>query len=70
MSTLWHPSQVLELQDDGSLIATYKITRIGGFQSWVLSWGDKVEVLEPQTYREKIANLAKSLSQIYSDLPR
>jgi predicted DNA-binding transcriptional regulator YafY/predicted RNA-binding Zn-ribbon protein involved in translation (DUF1610 family) len=66
MSTLWHPSQVFELQDDGSLLATYKITRIGGFQSWVLSWGDKVEVLEPQTYREKIANLAASLSQIYS----
>ena len=66
MSTIWHPSQTAELQSDGSLIATFKVRKASSFRSWVLSWGNEVEVLEPKTFREQINNLAKSIIQVYS----
>ena len=66
MSTTWHPSQIIELQDDGSLIATFKVRKMSSFQSWVLSWGDEVEVLEPKAFREKLAEFGNALLKTYS----
>ena len=45
---VFHPSQVMENQEDGSLIVRF---RAGGDleMAWHLyCWGDQVEVLEPQ----------------------
>jgi predicted DNA-binding transcriptional regulator YafY len=66
MSTTWHPSQIIELHDDGSLIATFKVRKMSSFQSWVLSWGDEVEVLEPEAFREKLAEFGNALLKTYS----
>jgi predicted DNA-binding transcriptional regulator YafY len=66
MSTTWHPSQIIELQDDGSLIATFRVRKMSSFQSWVLSWGDEVEVLEPEAFREKLAEFGNALLKTYS----
>jgi predicted DNA-binding transcriptional regulator YafY len=51
MQFLFHPSQVLEDQPDGSLIVRF---RAGGLleMAWHLyQWGDAVEVLEPEELR-------------------
>ena len=66
MSTIWHPSQIIELQDDGSLIATFKVRKMSGFRSWVLNWGDEVEVLEPKAFRDKLAEFGTALLKTYS----
>jgi proteasome accessory factor B len=66
MSTIWHPSQIVELQDDGSLIATFEVRKMSGFRSWVLNWGDEVEVLEPQAFRDKLAEFGTALLKTYS----
>jgi predicted DNA-binding transcriptional regulator YafY len=65
MSTIWHPSQIMELQDDGSLIATFKVRKMSDFRSWVLSWGDAVEVLEPKAFREQLAEFGGTLLKTY-----
>jgi len=63
--TVWHPSQVLELQSDGSIIMTLKVTNTVELYSWVLSWGEKVEVLEPEELRERVARTATAMLDIY-----
>jgi len=66
MSTIWHPSQKLELQSDNSVIATFKVRERSAFHTWVLSWGDNVEILEPKLFRDKIVDFAKALLLIYA----
>ena len=68
LASLWHPSQKFELQNDGSVIATFKVRNVADFRTWVLGWGNDVEVLEPQAFREQIVDLLKSLLAEYSCL--
>lgn len=51
----WHPSQQVRREDDGSL--TWRATVAGTIEIrlWILSWGDDVEVLEPDDLRNNVA---------------
>lgn len=61
----WHPSQVTEQQEDGSLLMTLTVMNTVELQSWILGWGEKVKVLEPDELRRDIAKTAKAISRIY-----
>ena len=52
----WHPTQRVEVGDDGSL--TWRATVAGTIEIrlWILSWGDDVEVLAPETLRFDVAS--------------
>jgi len=63
--TRWHPSQVLERQKDGSVIMTLRVTSTVDLYSWILRWGEKVEVLEPEELREEIAETARAMLEVY-----
>jgi predicted DNA-binding transcriptional regulator YafY len=63
--TQFHASEIIEMQKDGSLIATLKINNTGDFHAWIMSWGEDVEVLEPESLRLKMANSVRSLADIY-----
>lgn len=63
--TIWHPSQVLEKHKDGSMIMTLKITDTVELYSWILGWGDRVEVLEPEELRQDIIETAKAMLDVY-----
>jgi len=63
--TIWHPSQVLEKQKDGSMIMTLKVTDTYELLSWILGWGEKLEVLEPPEIREAIIETADAVRQLY-----
>jgi predicted DNA-binding transcriptional regulator YafY len=67
-ATIWHPSQTMELQSDDSIIATFKVRNVGDFRTWVLGWGNVVEVLEPKALRQQMADLFQSLLELYSGL--
>ena len=64
--TVWHPSQVLEPQDDGALTTILKVTNTIDLRAWILGWGEDVEVLEPVELRKSIVKTAKELLSIYS----
>ena len=51
----WHASQILTPQRDGSLIAEFQLTATEEIKAWVLSFGAKAEVLEPESLREEIS---------------
>ena len=63
--TIWHPSQVLEKQSDGSVIMTLRITDTNELCSWILGWGWRVEVLEPVELRHEIVQTAKAMLDVY-----
>jgi len=63
--TTWHPSQKLEKQKDGSVIMTLRVTDTVDLYSWILGWGEKIEVLEPKELREEVMNTAKNMVKVY-----
>jgi predicted DNA-binding transcriptional regulator YafY len=63
--TIWHPSQVLEKQADGSVIMTLKVFYTYELVTWILGWGEKVEVLEPAELRKEVLQTAKAMVKIY-----
>jgi len=63
--TIWHPSQVIEKKDDGSVIMTLKVFDTFDFRSWILQWGEKVEVLEPEELRQAIAHTGSAIAELY-----
>ncbi|WP_319585362.1 WYL domain-containing protein [uncultured Desulfobulbus sp.] len=44
---LWHPSQTILEQPDGSLIMTMTVNHLLELKRWILSWGDAAQVLAP-----------------------
>ncbi|WP_437194490.1 helix-turn-helix transcriptional regulator [Planctomicrobium sp. SH527] len=50
----WHESQSLTKQSDGTLLAEFFLTSLEELKSWVLSFGSKAVVEEPQQLREQI----------------
>ena len=63
---VWHPSQQAERQPDGSLLLTLTVQNTYELASWILSWGEAVEVMEPQVLRIEIAQTARSMVEIYN----
>ena len=50
---------------EGSLLFTADYTDLGSLTSWLMTFGDKAEVLEPQEARERIAGAVKRMAAIY-----
>jgi predicted DNA-binding transcriptional regulator YafY len=63
--TIWHPSQVLEKQKDGSVIMTLKVFYTYELVTWILGWGEKVQVMEPTELREEVLQTAKAMVKVY-----
>jgi len=64
--TVWHPSQVFEVQDDGSVVMSLEVGDTWELFRWILSWGDKVEVIAPADLRGEIIGTTKKVQDIYS----
>jgi len=63
--TIWHPSQKIETQSDGSIIMTLKVRNSIDFHHWVLGMGGAVEVLEPEVLRQQIVKDINNMIDIY-----
>jgi predicted DNA-binding transcriptional regulator YafY len=58
--------QQLNEQEDGSIVLTATVQNTSQLMWWILGFGDQVEVLEPTSIRQKIAEIALNLSQKYN----
>ena len=62
----WHASQEDEVLPDGSVLFRLSIAAVTPeFVSWVLYYGDQVEVLEPPELRERVAEGHKRAAEVY-----
>jgi predicted DNA-binding transcriptional regulator YafY len=65
--TIWHPSQAIERQGDGSLLWRATVAGTIEVRLWILSWGDEVEVLEPPILRDDVAGTLRRGLARYQD---
>jgi len=62
---IWHPSQKLKFDQDGSLYASYEVTGLDEIKRWILGFGGEVEVLEPLELREGLLKEIKNMNAMY-----
>ena len=64
---VWHNSQRLEPQKDGSIIFEAEVAGIEEIKYWVLKWGAKARVLAPGSLREETRREVESMLANYED---
>lgn len=64
---LWHKTQQLEFQADGTLLFKVRVSGLGEIMWWILGYGDQAEVLEPPKLRAMVAKRATALADLYRD---
>lgn len=63
------PNQTFAVEEDSeSAIVTAKVMQSGTLYRWLLGFGDKVEVLQPESLRRAIAWQAYSVTDYYEDI--
>ena len=62
---IWHESQVVEKQKDGSLIFKAEIAGTEEIKFWILRWGKDAVVLKPDSLREEIQKEAEGILREY-----
>lgn len=59
---------ITEMEDhQDSLLVTMKAHAEAELVPWLLSWGEQVEVIEPESLKRRMANEAKKIYEKYSD---
>ena len=62
---IWHETQHIEPQEDGSIIFEAEVAGTKEIAFWVLKWGAKARVLAPESLRDEIRAEVEAMRQIY-----
>jgi predicted DNA-binding transcriptional regulator YafY len=62
---IWHPSQELDEQPNGSLVFRVHVSDMREMRPWIRSWGAEVEVLAPESLRQELMEEATRLADLY-----
>ncbi len=57
----WHSTQQVTLEKDDSAIVEFQVDGLNEITWWVLSYGDKVQVLAPRMLRQRIIKIAQRM---------
>ena len=57
----WHSTQTTTTQKDGSVIIEFRVDGLNEITWWILSYGDKVQILAPARLREKVVQIAQNM---------
>ncbi len=63
---IWHESQEIYNQEDGSIIFEAEVAGTTEIKSWVMSWGSKAEVLEPESLKKEILSESELMVRAYA----
>ena len=64
---VWHESQIITDQIDGSVFFEAQVAGTAEIKIWVLGWGAKAKVIEPESLRNDIRSEINSLINLYDD---
>ncbi len=59
----WHSTQKVAFEDDGSAIIEFRVDGLNEITWWILSYGDKVQVLAPRILRQRIVEIAQKMQR-------
>lgn len=62
---IWHESQEIHPQDDGSIIFEADVAGTAEVKFWIMSWGSHALVFEPESLRSEIKEEAERLIEEY-----
>ncbi|MFC1863906.1 helix-turn-helix transcriptional regulator, partial [Thermodesulfobacteriota bacterium] len=62
----WHESQEIHSQGDGSIIFEAEVAGTEEIKFWIMNWGSKAEVLEPESLRSEIHDEAVAMLGKYT----
>lgn len=62
---VWHKSQMLTPEPDGSLIFEAEVADSDEIRFWILSWGANAEVLSPEPLRTAIQDDIRAMAGLY-----
>ena len=62
---VWHESQIISDQKDGSIIFEAEVAGIDEIKIWILEWGAKAKVIEPDSLKMEIKSEIDSLQALY-----
>ena len=60
----WHNTQQVTFEDDDSAIVEFQVDGLNEITWWILSYGDKVQVLAPKILRQRIVRIARNTVKI------
>jgi len=63
---IWHESQKISSQNDGSLIFEAEVAGTDEVKFWIMSWGSKALVLEPASLSDEIRAEAEAVLEKYT----
>jgi len=66
---IWHESQKIEQRDDGSIIFEAEVAGTDEIKFWIMNWGSKAEVLEPESLRDEILRETEVMLERYKKIP-
>jgi predicted DNA-binding transcriptional regulator YafY len=66
---IWHESQRLEPQKDGSIFFEAEVAGTDEIKFWIMSWGSKAQVLEPESLRDEILRETEVMLERYKKIP-
>jgi len=64
---VWHESQTVTSEPDGSLLFEAEVAGTDEVKAWILSWGSRVEVLEPALLRKEVTQEARLMQKRYGN---
>jgi len=64
--SIWHPTQEVEVLEDGGLIWQAQVAEWQEMVPWVRGWGADVEALEPEGLREAVMAGIRAAAEMYS----
>ena len=64
---IWHDSQEIHSQDDGSIIFEADVAGTDEVKFWIMSWGVHALVLEPESLRSEIKVEAEVMVGKYAE---
>jgi len=62
---IWHESQKIHAKDDGSIIFEAEVAGTDEIRFWIMTWGSKANVLEPESLRKDIRAEAERMASRY-----
>lgn len=61
----WHDTQIITEQNDGSILFEADVAGTDEIRFWLMSWGAKATVLEPESLKTEIRKEVKAMMDIY-----